>query len=441
MTPDTERPGPVDWSGRSADWIGVRDAIERGIASVTPLEPEAVALHEAFRRVLAHDIRSPIHQPPWDNSAMDGYAARSADVAGASPQAPVRLAVVDEIPAGGFPTRALGPGEAAKIMTGAPVPEGADSVIRVEHTDAGSETVEIREATDAGRNIRRRGEDLAEGDVAVGAGTLIGPAEMGVLASIGAGEPSVRRRPVVAILSNGDELAELDEFDQVRAGRKIVNSNTYSLIGAVLAMGAIPRPLGIARDEVEDIRRRIQNGLDADALVTTAGAAVGEHDRVKDALDRMGYQPDFWRVRMRPGSPASLGRIPRPDAPPLPVWGLPGNPVSALLTFMVLVRPAIRSMMGQPDVHDAVIPVEAAERIPSKPDKTHFQRVFLEPGDPTPRIRLTGPQGSGILTSMTRAHAVVVIPEGRRGLEPGERAFVLPLRSSDSGAATFQLPV
>ncbi|NIP78677.1 MAG: molybdopterin molybdenumtransferase MoeA [Gemmatimonadetes bacterium] len=430
----------VDWSGREADWLPVREAVERGLAGLEPLESEAVAVEDALGRVLAADVVSPVHQPPWDNSAMDGYAVRREDVAGAGPDTPVRLAVVDDIPAGGFPARAIGPGQAAKIMTGAPVPEGADSVIRVEHTDAGDEAVEIRDGSDAGRNIRRRGEDLADGELALRRGTAIGPAAMGVLAIVGMARPRVVRRPVVAILSNGDELVDLDEFDQVRDGRKIVNSNSYSLAGAVAAAGGIPRLLGIARDDAADIREKIRAGLDADVLLTSAGAATGEHDRVKDVLDELGYELDFWRVRMRPGSPASLGRIPRPGRRPLPVWGLPGNPVSALATFMVLARPALRRMLGRDRVHNAVFPVEAGERIPSKPDKTHFQRVILEPGDPVPRARPTGSQGSGILTSMTRADALFVVPEGRSGVEPGERGVALPLGPPDGAADEYGLP-
>lgn len=431
----------VDWSGRTADWIGVREAIERGLAAVAPLDTEAAHLEAVLGRVLAEDVISPIHQPPWDNSAMDGYAARSGDVARATTDAPVLLRVVDRIPAGGFPSRPIGPGEAAKIMTGAPTPEGADSVVRVEHTDAGDDVVEIRRGSDAGRNIRRRGEDLADGDIALAAGTAVGPAEIGVLATVGHSRPRVHRRPVVAILSNGNELAGLDEFEEVVAGRKIVNSNSYSLAGAAVATGAVPRLLGIARDDVADIRGRIEAAMDADLLVTTAGAAVGEHDRIKDALDELGFQLDFWRVRMRPGSPTSLGRLPRPDRPPLPVWGLPGNPVSALITFMILVRPPVRRMLGRRAVHDVVLAVEAGERISSKPDKTHFQRVTLEPGDPLPLARTAGPQGSGILTSMTRADALLVVPEGRTGVEAGERAWALPLGAPDRSGPDFRLPV
>ncbi len=430
----------VDWSNREADWISVRDAVARGLAAVSPLEAEEVALEEALGRVLAADAISPIDQPPWDNSAMDGYAARADDFSGASEAAPVRLRVVDDIPAGGFPSRALTGGEAARIMTGAPVPEGCDSVVRVEHTDAGGEVVEVRLGRDAGSNIRRRGEDLRVGDVALTAGTAIGPAAMGVLATVGVARPGVVRRPVVGILSNGDELAPLSEYDDVLAGRRIVNSNSYSLMGAVAALGCAPRPLGIARDDPADIRSKVEAALDADVLVTSAGAAVGQHDLVKDVLDAMGYEPDFWRVRMRPGSPASLGRIPRPGRPPLPVWGLPGNPVSALVTFMVLVRPALRRMLGRTLVHDAVFTVQAEEPIPSKPDKTHFQRVVLRPARPFPLARPTGAQGSGILTSMTRADALAVIPEGRRGVEPGERVTALALGAPDSGAAEYGLP-
>jgi molybdopterin molybdotransferase len=431
---------PIDWSGRDADWISVREAVDRGLASVSPLEVEAVRLEESLGRVLGADIRSPIHQPPWDNSAMDGYAARAEDIAGASRGSPVRLRVVDRIPAGGFPARALGRGEAAKIMTGAPTPEGADSVVRVEHTDAGDEIVEIRDGSDAGRNIRRRGEDLMAGDLALPAGVAVGPAEMGILATVGEIRPRVHRRPIVAILSNGDELTPPDEFDAVRAGRKIVNSNSYSLAGAVSAMGALPRLLGIARDDLTDIREKIRTGLDADAVITTAGAAVGEEDRIKDALAELDYELDYWRVRMRPGSPASLGRIPRPGAPSIPVWGLPGNPVSALLTFMVLVRPPLRRMQGRTAVHERTIPVEAAERIGSKPDKMHFQRVILERGDPLPLARSAGPQGSGILTSMTRADALLVIAERRHGLEAGERGWALPLDPGDPASGDYGLP-
>jgi molybdopterin molybdotransferase len=430
----------VDWSGRVADWISVREAIERGIGAVEPLETEAGALEAGLGRVLAEDVRSPIHQPPWDNSAMDGYAVRAADIADATQDAPVRLRVVDDIAAGGFPARPVGTGEAARIMTGAPTPEGADSVVRVEHTDAGRDVVEVRAGSDARRNIRRRGEDLAEGDLAVPAGTVLGPAELGVLAVVGRARPRVRRRPVVAILSNGDELTTPDQFDEVLAGRKIVNSNSYSLAGAVAAMGAVPRLLGIARDDVADIRERVRIGLDADALLTTAGAAVGEHDRIKDALVELGYELDFWRVRMRPGSPASFGRIPRLGPPPLPVWGLPGNPVSALVTFLVLVRPALRRLMGRTQLHDGTIPVQAAETIAAKPDKVHFQRVTLQAAEPFPLARSVGSQGSGILTSMTRADALLVIPEGSRGLDAGEVGRAIPLGRPDPATGVYQLP-
>jgi molybdopterin molybdotransferase len=430
----------VDWSNRAPDWLSVREAVERGLAAVAPLDSEAVPLEEALGRVLADTITSPVHQPPWDNSAMDGYAVRAEDIRGASDDAPVRLTVVDDIPAGGFPSRAVGPGEAARIMTGAPTPEGADSVVRVEHTDAGTHSVVVRRDRDAGSNIRRRGEDLRVGEAALPAGAAIGPAAMGVLATVGVGHPRVVRRPVVAILSNGDELAGLDDYELVRAGRKIVNSNSYSLLGAVAAMGCVPRLLGIARDDAADIRAKVEAGLDADVLITSAGASVGEHDRVKDVLEAMDYVPDFWRIRMRPGSPASLGSLPRPGQRPLPVWGLPGNPVSALATFMVLVRPPLRRMLGRTAVHNAVFAVEAMARIPSKPDKTHFQRVVLEPGDPLPRARPTGAQGSGILTSMTKADALFIVPEGRRGVEPGERGLAMALGAPDAAAADYGLP-
>jgi molybdopterin molybdotransferase len=205
-------------------------------------------------------------------------------------------------------------------------------------------------------------------------------------------------------------------------------------------MGCAPKLLGIAKDDPADIRAKVQAGLDADVLITSAGAAVGEHDRVKDVLDELGYENGFWRVRMRPGSPASFGRIPRTGHRPLFVWGLPGNPVSALATFMVLVRPALRRMLGRARVHNAVFPVEAKEHIPSKPNKTHFQRVILEPGDPVPLARPTGAQGSGIMTSMTKADALFVVPEGINGVEPGGRGVALALGAPDRAVAEYSLP-
>lgn len=464
-----------DWHTGRADWLSIPEALERILASVRPTEAEPVPLVDAFGRVLAEPAVSPIDHPPWDNSGMDGFAVRAEDIAGATREAPARLTVVDDIPAGGFPSRPIGPGEAAKIMTGAPVPEGADSVVRVEHTNAWAPaeapgddasraagaahatvapearnadsiagapgpatgavgtTILVFSDSDARRNVRRRGEDVRAGAVVVDAGRVLGPAEIGVLAATGHATVMVHRRPRIAILANGDELVDLDRFEEVVAGRKIVNSNTYALAAAVTAAGGEPIPLGIAPDDPEEIRARLVLGRDADAVLTTAGASVGQHDLVKDALLELGFELDFWRVRMRPGSPFSFGRLGG-----VPVFGIAGNPVSVLVTFEVLVRPAIRRMLGRRDVHACTIRVRAAERIPGAGRLTHFPRVRLEPdGDGGYTARLTGSQGSGILSSVAAADALLVVPAGVEAIEPGQEADAIPLFRNDPAAQDF----
>lgn len=413
---------------RQADWISAGDAERRILSRVSPLGSERVPLLEALGRVLAEDVRSTIAHPGWDNSAMDGYAVRSADIRGARPETPVELRVVEEVPAGAFPTRSVGPGEATKVMTGAPIPEGADGVTRIEHTRPAEkpDTILVLDEGDANRNIRRKGEDIAPGQAVVPAGQRLRPAEIGVLASVGIARVSVHARPRVGLLATGNELADLDDFEEVKAGRKIANSNSYSLAAACFEAGLIPVLLGIARDTRDSTREHMERALDCDALVTTAGVAVGEHDYVKEVLEEIGFEPDFWRVRTRPGSPFTFGLLRG-----RPVFALPGNPVSAMVTFEVFARPALDRMQGLADPRRPRTPVRAAERIRTKPGFTHFLRCRLEPhADGVPRARLTGPQGSGILTSMVAADALLVVPEEVGVLEPGDPAEAIPLRSA-----------
>ena len=494
----TRRPESVGgWHAARADWLDIPEALERILAVVRPLEVESVPLLEAAGRVLYEAVTSPIDQPPWDNSAMDGFAVRAADVRGATSEAPVELTVVDDVPAGEFPSRPLGPGEAVKIMTGAPVPEGADSVVRVEHTnawtgtgrgtvrpgagrgereggadtggrtgdpDAGDDRVAAsapgigattgRDATqhspgapgtlirifsdgDAGRNIRRRGEDLRLGETVLEAGQVLRPAEIGILAATGHAVVRVHRRPRVAILANGDELVDLDRFDEVVAGRRIVNSNSYALAAAVAATGCEPVPLGIAADDARSLREHLRAALGADALITTAGASVGEHDLIKDALDELGFELDFWRVRMRPGSPFSFGRLEG-----VPVFGLAGNPVSALVTFEVMVRPALRRMLGRRVLHTPTLRARAGERIPGARGLTHFPRARLKvDGDGPPRAWLTGAQGSGILSSVASADALLVVPEGVEAIEPGQDIVAIPIPPGDPASSDLGFSV
>ncbi|MGE5231215.1 MAG: molybdopterin molybdotransferase MoeA, partial [Deltaproteobacteria bacterium] len=258
--------------------LAAAEAARRILADIRPQPPLRVPLDDALASVLAEDVVSPLDIPAWTNSAMDGYAARGADVRGASAAAPVRLRVVEQLPAGRFPTRALGPGEAARIFTGAPLPEGADSVIRQEDTDLGAKTVTILKDRDVGVNIRRAGEDIRKGQTVLRAGTALAPAHLGVLASLAVAHPLVRRRPRVAILGSGDEIVDVDQPEEILSGRKTASSNTHTLVALVRQAGGEPVNLGIARDTPESLRTHLTHALEADLLVTTAGISVGEHD-------------------------------------------------------------------------------------------------------------------------------------------------------------------
>jgi molybdopterin molybdotransferase len=408
-----------------ADWLSVDEALEQVLQACSPLSEERVGVLDARGRALASDIQSRVDHPPWNNSAMDGFAVRSEDVAGASEETPVVLPVVDDVPAGGFPSGELAAGTAVRVMTGAPVPDGATGVIRIEHTDGSREgRVSIRADSDARRNIRLAAEDLRRGDTVLNAGTEVTPAVTGSLVAMGWPNVPVRRRPRVGVLSNGDELADFDDLDDVLAGRRIMNSNEYGLAALVAGAGAEPVRLGIARDEAADVRRRVETAGAIDALITSAGVSVGDHDHVKQALDSLGMEHGFWRVRMRPGSPITFGVLGG-----RPVFGLPGNPVSVMVTFIVFVEPALRALAGHSSVRRRTLSVRAAEDITSPEQLTHFFRVRLERGAEGGWVaRLTGPQGSGILSSMVRADALAIVPEGRSGISRGETLEVIPLK-------------
>ena len=403
--------------------LSVPEAAQRIVAEIAPQPIERVPLLDAAGRVLAADAIAPITLPPWTNSAMDGYAVFAEDVERATPDAPIRLPVAETISAGAFPSRALRRGEAMRIMTGAPLPDGADSVIRVEDTDGGADRVEIRAARDIRRNYRPRGEDFEAGDVVLRRGTAIGPAQIGVLASMGFAAIDVHRRPRVAILGSGDELVDLDRFDEARAGRKIVSSNGYTLHALVRSAGAEPVNLGFVADTADAMREGLHRAAGCDLVVTTAGISVGEFDYTRDVIGAMGGELRFWKVRMRPGAPLGFGMLHgRP-------WiGLPGNPVSAMVTFELFVRPALRRMLGHSLLFRRPVPVRLEERVTIGAKLTHFLRAIVT-ADEEGRLsaRLTGPQGSGILTSMSRANALLIVPEDRSSVETGDtlRALVL----------------
>lgn len=400
------------------------EAARRIVGSLHPLPAESVVLRAALDRVLAETVRSPIAVPAWDNSAMDGYAVRAADVAGAGPDRPTVLDVIESVPAGHFPTRRVGPGQATRIFTGAPLPDGADSVVRQEDTESGGpDRVAVLNERDAGRNVRSRGEDLREGDEVASAGTLLGPAEIGVLASVARATVRVHRRPKVALLASGDEIVDLDRAGEVLAGRKVATSNTYTLRANVLRDGAEPVELGIAADTPESLRAHLVRAAAADLLVTTGGASVGEHDFVRQVLEELGAELSFWRVRMRPGAPIGFGRLGS-----TPWLGLPGNPVSTMVTFELFVRPAVRTLAGHRLPFRRTVTVEVADSISLGPPLRHFLRAVVSEGPDGRRIaHLTGPQGSGVLMSMVRANALLIVPEDRSSIEPGETLSALLL--------------
>jgi molybdopterin molybdotransferase len=388
--------------------LGAREAALRILEDVRRQPAVRIPLDDALGLVLAQDVTSPLDIPAWTNSAMDGYAVRADDVRGATAERPVRLQVVEELPAGRFPTRAIGAGECSRIFTGAPLPEGADSVIRQEDTDEGKDVVSIVRDRDAGVNFRLVGEDVRKGDTVLSAGATLGPAHLGVLASLAVAHPLAYRRPRVAILGSGDEIADIDQPEEILSGRKIASSNTHTLIALVRLAGGEPINLGIAKDSPESFRTHLERARDADLLVTTAGISVGEHDYVRSVLEEMGVTHRFWKLRMRPGAPVGFGLL--GDVP----WiGLPGNPVSTMVTFELFVRPAIRAMAGHPLPFRRSVRVRAAEPISLKPKLQHFLRAVVTPVADGLDARLTGPQGSGILTSMVKANALLIVPEGQ----------------------------
>ena len=393
---------------------------------VAPLEAVRRPLREALDLVLAEDVASPIDLPPWDNSAMDGYAVRGGDVAGASRQRKVVLAVVESVAAGQFPARPIGPGQATRIFTGAPLPAGADTVVRQEDTeDGGPDSVTVVAGRDAGKNVRYRGEDIRQGAIVLPAGTPLGPAQLGVLASIAQGAPLVHRAPRVAFMGSGDEIVDLDRSAEILAGKKIATSNSYTLHALIHRAGGIPVDLGLARDTKDSLREHLAGARDADLLVTTAGVSVGEHDFVREVLVELGCDMKLWRIRMRPGAPLGFGLLDR-----TPWIGLPGNPVSTMVTFELFVRPAMRRLLGHRLPFRRTVPVCVGEPITLGPRLRHFLRAVVRPevgGGGGLVARLTGPQGSGILTSMARANALLIVPEDRAEVAAGETLAALLL--------------
>ncbi len=412
--------------------LSVEEALERVLEAFHPLEPERVPILEALGRVLAEDVYADVDIPPHANSSMDGYAVLAADTVGAGRETPVRLRVVGELAAGYVTETEVTPGAAIRIMTGAPIPLGADAVVRVEDTAAEEEWVDILAEAPVGQYIRPAGEDVRQGELVLQQGTVVRPQEIGMLATLGCKEVPVIRRPRVAILATGDEILEIDA---PLAPGKIRNANSYSNAAQVVRCGGIPVVLGTARDQVEELTEKIRAGLaqGVDLFLTSGGVSVGDFDIVKEVLAAEG-EINFWRVRMKPGKPLAFGRIRLPprwggmgEGRPVPVLGLPGNPVSVMVSFEMFARPAILKMLGVTEWERPTVEATLMDAIPHKDERRHYLRVRLEYQDGAYQAYLTGEQGSGILSSMVKANALAIIPEECTHAPAGARVWVMLL--------------
>jgi len=404
--------------------IPVEDALETILEAVSPLGVESVSLSESLGRTLACEITARWANPPWDNSAMDGYALRAAETAGASKDAPVTLRVAYDLPAGSAPGADVGEGEAVRIMTGAPVPTGADAVVMVERTQRGDAdgTVRIMAAARVGENIRKAGEDFQRGERVLEKGTLIRPAEIAMLATAGASAVRVYRRPRVAVISTGDELVETGPAP---GPGKIPNSNGPALCALVAGCEAVPVDLGIAADTVESLREKLTEAQACDCIVSSGGVSVGDYDFVKDVLEELGSEMVFWKVAMKPGKPLAFGMIGGK-----PAFGLPGNPVSSMVAFEQFVRPALMKMAGAAACKRRTFRARLTEDIRTKPGRKNFIRAVLSSDEHGLCATPLEHQGSGMISTMVRANALIVVPADGRGFERDEIVGVEPLDSS-----------
>ena len=411
--------------------ISVEEALSKILDFVKVLEKEEKPLLDCLGQVLAEDVYSPFDVPPQDNSAMDGYAVQSKSIAGATYEHPRTLRVVGQVAAGCVSDLKVETGAAVRIMTGAFVPHGADVVVPFEDTDeldhkqASISRAEIGVRVDLpdGSNIRRRGEDIAKEALVLKPGRLLCPAEIGVLASLGKGVVPVIRRPVVGILATGNEVSEIGQH--LPPG-KIYNSNSYSLAAQVVSYGGVPKLLGVAQDEVGQLTTAIRHGFDCDMLVTSGGVSLGDYDVVKQVLAAEG-DISFWTVRMKPGKPLAFGILKRSDGKKIPHLGLPGNPVSSMITFELFARPAIFKMMGRSDLAKPNITAVMEDSIENGDGRRIFARVAVSKRNGKYYASITGPQGSGILTSMMKANGLAIIPETTKRVKPGTIVEVMML--------------
>ncbi|MBI5047524.1 MAG: molybdopterin molybdotransferase MoeA [Deltaproteobacteria bacterium] len=413
--------------------ISVEAALEIILSEIKTLGMERVDILSALGRVLGEDIAAAADNPPWDNSAMDGYAVRTADIKEASKEKPVILQIIEDLPAGYTAKKSVKKGEAIRIMTGAPMPMGADAVVMVEETEKaevkglpsnasieGQESgVKIFKEAKTGDNIRRAGEDFKNGDIVLTKGATIRPAEIGMLAAIGKPNVYVHQRPKIAVLATGDELVEIEETP---ANGKIINSNSYAISAQIKACGAIPVQLGIARDNKKDLEKKLEFGLTADCIVSSGGVSVGDFDFVKDVLKGMGSEMRFWKVAMKPGKPLAFGVIANK-----PAFGLPGNPISSMVAFEQFVRPAILKMTGKKDIFKRAFEALLTKPIKKKSGRMHFVRAAIEQKNGQFYATPLEGQGSGMLRSMVKADCLIILPENIQDIEKDCKVKVQPL--------------
>jgi molybdopterin molybdotransferase len=389
--------------------LSVEEAQERVLAEMAVIGTERVAFTEALGRVLREDVIATADVPQADNTAMDGYAVRADDIA----DPPVRLKVIEDLPAGTVATHRVEKGTAIRIMTGALIPEGADTVAHVEITDAGSDFVTIKHALKRGTNLRKRGEDMRAGEVVLADGTPIGPAEIGVLAGVQKSMVHVGRRPEVAIISTGDEIVDVD---QPRPMGKVVNSNSYSLAALVRETGALPRMIGIVPDTREATIAAIESALESDCIISSGGVSVGAYDFVKDALDALGAETKFWQIAMKPGKPVVLSRV-RGRV----YFGLPGNPVSCMVSFLLFIAPALRKAMGQKTaIRPPTVKTRLMGPLKSRGDRRNYLRVRVVARDGELLTYPMPSQGSGVSTSMVQANGLAIVETGITNVSAGE---------------------
>jgi len=396
--------------------IQVQEALDQILSKIKFKGVEKVSLDKALGRVLAEDVVSRVNNPPLDNSAMDGYALIAEDIQSATPDSPVRLEVVEEIAAGYTAKGTLKRGQAMRIMTGAPIPPGANAVLMQEDTEKDGNSILCMDKADERENIRTAGEDVKAGETVLKKGITLSPAHIGMMAVVGRSQIAVSQRPTVAILSTGDEILELDETPE---GPQIFNSNGHMLSAQIKSAGGIPVYLGIARDTEEDLMEKFAWALKADIVVSSGGVSVGDYDLVKSSLQKMGQEMLFWKVAMKPGKPLAFGHIGG-----TPVFGLPGNPVSSFVSFEQFVRPSLKKALGCADLSHKTVQARLTRTISKKPGRLHFLSSIVSWADGEYTVTPAGEQGSGILKSAANANGLLIFPLEAAEIQQGQEVAV-----------------